>query len=242
MTVAASVPPDGATGEAPAAPADGATVAGPAAPANATGEGPAAPADGATGAGPAAPADSSRAGLSAPADVLTRYDELAALLAGMDDRPPANPELRGLASAALAHEARLLDAGRFEDWLCGWTDDAVLWVPLSPTAHPGTDQSLLLDDRRRLAERVGWRRDPSAWGQQPPSRTTRIVGSVEAWAAPGGVVTRSTLLIDEHRHGRHQQLAGCQIHELVGDDLQRRTKILVVPALSTGVRNPSFLL
>ena len=180
-----------------------------------------------------------------PADqaaVLTRYDELAALLAGMDDRPAADPELSATASAALLHEARLLDAGRFEDWLAGWTDDAVLWVPLSATAHPGSDQSLLLDDRRRLAERVGWRRDPSAWGQQPPSLTTRVVGSIEAWAAPGGVVTRSSLLIDEHRHGRHQQLAGIQIHELDGDDLRRRTQILVVPALGTGVRNPSFLL
>lgn len=176
------------------------------------------------------------------AAVFDRYDELAELLAGMDDRPPADPELWGPASAALLHEARLLDAGRFEDWLCGWTDDAVLWVPLSAPAHPGTDQSLLLDDRRRLAERVEWRRDPSAWGQQPPSRTMRIVGGVEAWPSPGGLVTRSTLLIDEHRHGRRQQLAGCQIHELVGDDLRRRTKILVVPALGTGVRNPSFLL
>ena len=179
---------------------------------------------------------------AAQAAVLARYDELSALLAGMDDRPRADPDLSAAAAAALLHEARLLDAGRFEDWLAGWTDDAVLWVPLSVLAHPGSDQSLLLDDRRRLAERVKWRRHPSAWGQQPPSRTTRIVGGVEAWPAPGGVVARSTLLIDEHRHGRHQQLAGCQIHELVGDDLRRRTKILVVPALATGIRNPSFLL
>ena len=175
--------------------------------------------------------------------VLARYDELAGLLSGIDDRPRADPALSAAAAAVLLHEARLLDAGRFEDWLDGWTDDAVLWVPLSAPAHPGADQSLLLDDRRRLAERVEWRRDPAAWGQQPPSRTTRVVGGVEAWPAPGGgLVTRSSLLIDEHRHGRGQQLAGCQIHELVGDDLRRRTKILVVPALTAGVRNPSFLL
>lgn len=178
----------------------------------------------------------------AAAGVLARYDELAGLLSGIDDRPPADPDLSAAAAAGLLHEARLLDAGRFEDWLAGWTDDAVLWVPLSDRAHPGTDQSLLLDDRRRLAERIEWRRDPSAWGQQPPSRTTRVVGGVEAWAAPRGVVTRSTLLIDEHRHGRNQQLAAHQIHELVGDGLRRRTKILVVPALGAGVRNPSFLI
>ena len=177
------------------------------------------------------------------AAVLARYDELAALLAGMDDRPVADPDLSAAAAPALLHEARLLDARRFEDWLAGWTDDAVLWVPLSAPAHPGTDQSLLLDDRRRLAERVDWRRDPSAWGQHPPSRTTRVVGSIEAWPEPGGeLVTRSTLLIDEYRHGRHQAVAGYQIHELRAGMSQRRTKILVVPALSTGVRNPSFLL
>ena len=191
----------------------------------------------APGAGP-----SGSTAADAQAAVLARYDELAGLLAGMDARPRADPDLSAAAAAALLHEARLLDAGRFEDWLAGWTDDAVLWVPLSRTTHPGADQSLLLDDRRRLGERVEWRRDPSAWGQQPPSLTTRVVGGVEAWAATTGLVTRSSLLIDEHRHGRHQQLAGCQIHELVGDDLRRRTKILVVPALGTGVRNPSFLL
>ncbi len=191
----------------------------------------------------ARPPDGPSAEMSAAqAVVLARYDEMAALLVGMDDRPRADPGLTAEAAPALLHEARLLDAGRFEDWLDGWTDDAVLWVPLSAHAHPGTDQSLLLDDRRRLAERVEWRRDPSAWGQHPPSRTTRVVGSIEAWPAANTLVARSTLLIDEYRHGRHQALAGYQIHELVGDDLHRRTKILVVPALGTGVRNPSFLL
>ena len=178
----------------------------------------------------------------AQAAVLARYDELAVLISGMDGRPQADPDLSAAAAPALLHEARLLDAGHFEDWLAGWTNDAVLWVPLSAPTHPGTDQSLLLDDRRRLAERVDWRREPSAWGQHPPSRTTRVVGSIEAWPAPDGLVTRSTLLVDEFRHGRHQALAGYQIHELVGDELMRRTKILVVPALGNGVRNPSFLL
>ena len=177
--------------------------------------------------------------------VLARYDELAALLSQMDDRPPADPSLSAEAAAVLAHEARLLDAGRFEDWLRGWTDDAILWVPLSAPAHPGSDQSLLLDDRRRLGERIEWRLDPSAWGQQPPSRTTRVLGSVEAWNSPGGrLVVRSTILIDEQRHGQAERLSGCQIHELVGEPGARRyrTKILVLGALSRGVRNPSFLL
>lgn len=134
--------------------------------------------------------------------------------------------------------------------------DAVVWVPLRPGSHPATDQSLFLDDHRRLGERVAWRRDPSAWGQQPPSVCTRVIGGVEAWsttrpsvasdpAAPGTsrvVVARSAFTLDERRHGRAQTLVGHQVHELVGDPLRCRTKILLVPALADGVRNPSFLL
>jgi len=177
------------------------------------------------------------------ATVLKRYGELADLLASMSSREPAEPADCAAVTPALLHEARMLDSGCFEDWLDGWTGDAVLWVPLSATAHPGVDQSLLLDDHRRLRERVAWRKDPTAWGQRPPSLTTRVVGGIEAWPAAGGrMVARSTLLIEEFRHGRCQQLAGFQIHELAGCDLRRRTKIVVIPALRTGTRNPSFLL
>ncbi len=176
------------------------------------------------------------------AAVGARYDDLAALLAGVEGRPPAEPALVATVTSHLVHEGRLLDGGRFEEWLESFTDDAVLWVPLSTPAHPGRDQSLFLDDHRRLGERVGWRRDRTAWGQQPPSRTTRIVTGVEAWADTGRVVARSSLILDEQRHGRRQQLAGHQIHELVGDHFRCRTKILILPALTIGVRNPSFVL
>ncbi len=174
--------------------------------------------------------------------VLDRYDELATLVTDVARRPRCDPHATSAASAVILLEARLLDAGRFADWLELWSDEAVLWVPLSAPAHPGTDQSLLLDDRRRLVERVAWRLDESAWGQQPPSLTTRIIGGIEAWPTSTGIIARSSLLIAEQRHGRHQQLAGHQIHEFVGSTLRVRSKILLMPALSTGVRNPSFLL
>lgn len=177
--------------------------------------------------------------------VRSRYDELAELVAWVEGRPAADPALAAAVAPHLVREARLLDSGRFEEWLEDWTDDAVVWVPLSVPAHPGRDQALFLDDRRRLAERVSWRRDPAAWGQQPPSLTVRAVSGVEAWAAGGRVVTRSVLVVHEQRHGLGQQLAGHQIHELAGDPAHAprfRTKIIVMPALSLGVRNPSFLM
>lgn len=198
-----------------------------------------------------------------PDAVRSRYDELAELVDWVEARPAADPALVAAVAPHLVREARLLDSGRFEEWLEGWTDDAVVWAPLSVPAHPGRDQALFLDDRRRLAERVSWRRDPAAWGQQPPSLTVRAVTGVEAWTAGGRVVARSSLVLHEQRHGLGQQLAGYQIHELAdgwgparGRDAGRegpvggltggpprfRTKIIVMPALSLGVRNPSFLM
>lgn len=176
------------------------------------------------------------------AALLDRYDELAALLASIPERGLGEPDATVRAAAYVAREARLLDAGHFEAWLDLHTDDVVVWVPLDPASHPGGDQSLYLDDRRRLAERIRWRRDPSAWGQQPPSQCVRAVSGVEAWSGAGRIVVSSTVVIHEQRHGRSQLLVGRQVHELVGDGSRCRTKILVLPTLADGVRNPSFLL
>ena len=228
------------------------------------------PSAGAPSAGPLSAVASSAGNASAtaaapdgPAAVRSRYDELAELVSWVQGRPAADPALTAAVAPHLVREARLLDSGRFEEWLEGWTDDAVVWVPLSVPAHPGRDQALFLDDRRRLAERVSWHRDPAAWGQQPPSLTVRAVTGVEAWPAGGRVVARSSLVVHEQRHGLGQHLAGYQIHELAGDPAQARqpdadgegpaselagdpprfrTKIIVMPALSLGVRNPSFLM
>ncbi|MFV0308532.1 MAG: aromatic-ring-hydroxylating dioxygenase subunit beta [Desertimonas sp.] len=154
----------------------------------------------------------------------------------------ADPDLSARAAASIGREARWLDLGAYERWQEWFADDAVLWVPLDPTSHPGRDQSLYLDDRRRLGERVGWLATPSAWGQHPPSTCVRVVGGVEAWSERGAVIVRSTFTLVEQRQGRHQMLAGHQIHELVGSPTRCRTKIILVPRLTVGVRNPSFLL
>lgn len=177
------------------------------------------------------------------AAVLARYDELAALLDSLDDRPVGDADLAILAATVIAREARLLDARRWSTWLDWFVVDAVVWVPLTSPAHPATDQSLYLDDRRRLAERVAWHDQPSSWGQHPPSVCSRVVGGVEAWREPDGrVVTAGAFTLHEHRHGEVQVLGGRVVHELVGDDLRCRSKITVVPQLADGLRNPSFLL
>lgn len=178
-----------------------------------------------------------------PEDVAARYRALRDLVASIPARPSGDPDLAARVSPWIAREARLLDSCQFETWLDGFTHDAVVWVPIDSASDPGADQSLYLDDRRRLGERVEWRRDPSAWGQQPPSVCTRVLGGVEAWLEPDDrVVVRSAFTLVEQRHGREQLLAGHQVHELVGEPARCCTKVILVPRLATGVRNPSFLL
>jgi benzoate/toluate 1,2-dioxygenase beta subunit len=180
------------------------------------------------------------------AAVLQRYDELARLLATVDESPTADPTASSVAAVVLAREARLLDTRQFERWADWFTADAVVWIPLPGTLaplHPAHDQALFLDDARRIHERIAWHRDPSAWGQQPASQCVRTIGGVEAWPGDDGrLVTRSTFTMTEQRHGRIQLIAGYAVHELVGPDHRCRSRILVVPRLADGLRNPSFLL
>jgi len=183
------------------------------------------------------------AGPAGTAEVMARYDELAALLASVELRPAGDPALSARCAAMLAREARLLDHRRLDTWLEWFAVDAVVWVPLAPHAHPAGDQSLYLDDRRRLAERVAWHADPASWGQHPPSTCVRSVGGVEAWSdGDDRVVVHSTVTLVEQRTGRLQVLAGRQVHELVDDASRCRSKVVVMPRLAIGVRNPSVLL
>src|SRR5215468_12713383 len=55
----------------------------------------------------------------------------------------------------LLHEARLLDEGKFDDWLALFTPDAWYWVPSEPDQdNPHDTVSLIYDDRRLLETRV----------------------------------------------------------------------------------------
>jgi len=79
----------------------------------------------------------------------------------------------------LLHEARLLDDGKFDDWLALFTAEAWYWVPSEPDqADPVETVSLIYDDRRLLETRVRRLASPRMYSQEPRSRTSRIVGNV----------------------------------------------------------------
>ena len=75
----------------------------------------------------------------------------------------------------LFHEAALLDARRFRDWMALFADDGTYWVPAVPNQDsPFNQASLFYDDRELMKTRVDRLEHPRIHVQTPPSRTAHL--------------------------------------------------------------------
>ena len=130
----------------------------------------------------------------------------------------------------IIHEARLLDARRFRDWMALFADDGTYWVPAVPDQKSPFDQaSLFYDDRDLMKTRVERLEHPRIHVQTPPSRTAHLIGNVvveEADHAKGEYVVGSTLIMAEYRDDAQRIFAGRQRHHLRrdGDDFPHRAE------------------
>jgi 3-phenylpropionate/cinnamic acid dioxygenase small subunit len=117
----------------------------------------------------------------------------------------------------LVHEARLLDEGHFDQWLALFTADCGYWVPSEPNqASPRETISLIYDDRRLLETRVRRLASPRIYSQEPPSRTSRMIGNVTIEAAEAdGSTVRSKFQLVEYRRESQRIFAGTSFHRLV---------------------------
>lgn len=165
------------------------------------------------------------------------YDELARQSALLrEDWPSAGTDEVVRAQSFLTHEARLIDEGRFNDWLETFTDDCLYWVPVTAGGgDPTTEISHAFDDRRRLTDRVYWLRTGLAFSQIPASRTRRVIGNVETTVDPvtGEQLVRSNVVVHEFRAGVTKTYSGWYGHVLreTGDD--RRIKLKQVNLLDS---------
>ena len=107
-------------------------------------------------------------------------------------------------------EAALLDAGRFDEWLALYADDAVYWIPAAPDqTDPLGAVSIMYEDKPILAMRVERLGHPRIYAAEPLPRTMHMVGNVTAEAAEDGgkdgaedeIVARSTLFVATYREG-----------------------------------------
>jgi 3-phenylpropionate/cinnamic acid dioxygenase small subunit len=121
----------------------------------------------------------------------------------------------------LIHEAQLLDARRFRDWMALFTEDGTYWVPAVPNQESPFDQaSLFYDDRELMKTRVDRLEHPRIHVQTPPSRTAHLVGNTiveQADEAAGEYVVGSTFIMVESRDDQQRVFAGRQHHRLRRD-------------------------
>ena len=117
----------------------------------------------------------------------------------------------------LLHEARLLDEGKFDDWLALFTRDAWYWVPSEPDqADPVETVSLIYDDRRLLETRVRRLASPRMYSQEPRSCTSRIVANVLLEDVERNSCTvRSKFVMIEYRREQQRFFGGTMLHRLV---------------------------
>src|SRR5437588_10567497 len=87
-------------------------------------------------------------------------------------------------------EAALLDEWRLQEWLELLTEDATYRIP--PTDLPAADSHntlfIIADDAARIRSRVKQLLGKSAWAENPPSRTRRIIGNVRILGQEGDTI------------------------------------------------------
>ena len=83
-------------------------------------------------------------------------------------------------------EVRLLDEGRFDEWLGLYTDDALYWLPIAGDGP--REPSLIRDSRAGMEERVFRLTKTLAHAQNPPSRTQHDVTNIEVHETGDGVL------------------------------------------------------
>jgi len=156
-----------------------------------------------------------------PADwTLEAYDQLSFELRQLQSSSAqVDPSITNFASAVLNREAFLLDSGEFESWMSMMTPDSVYWIPASTEiGDPMTNVALAFDDNRRLDDRVYWLRTGLVSAQLPASRTSRIIGNVEAWQYEDDLIfARSSFHLQEFRAGRYRLLSGRYGHVISGN-------------------------
>jgi 3-phenylpropionate/cinnamic acid dioxygenase small subunit len=173
------------------------------------------------------------------------YGELVRTFSSWPEGEISDPATREQCRMLLHREARLLDQGRFEDWLAMYTEQCVYWVPATPGGDPRREVAVTFDDRRRLEDRVYRLRTGHAWSQAPASRTVRMVSNVEVFpSTETRLLVRSNFLITDFRNGETRLWSGWCGHRLRHRHGRYEIEVRQVNLIDCdqNLRNPSILL
>jgi 3-phenylpropionate/cinnamic acid dioxygenase small subunit len=116
----------------------------------------------------------------------------------------------------LSFEARLMDEGRYREWLDLWTEDAQYWVPCNDDdIDPSRQVSIIYDDRDRLNQRIERLLSGSVLAQQPRPRMRRVISNIDvAGRSATDLTVESNFILGIARGGTKQLWVGRSIHQL----------------------------
>jgi benzoate/toluate 1,2-dioxygenase subunit beta len=124
-------------------------------------------------------------------------------------------------------EARLLDAGQFEDWLTLYAPQGIYWMPSEPgQTDPRNVPSIMYEDHAILAIRVQRLLEARALVLTPMPRTTHLVSNIEVTQSNAeGCTVAAAFICVEHQGERQRLYSGRQVHELARHDGSFRIKL-----------------
>jgi len=106
----------------------------------------------------------------------------------------------------LVHEAALLDENCMEEWLGLLSEDISYEVPIRQTRrrtedpHP-PDAWHMKEEIASLKMRIARLATKSAWGEDPPSRTRRLIGNLRVAAADDITITATSNILIYYGRG-----------------------------------------
>lgn len=142
----------------------------------------------------------------------------------------------------LFHEARLMDAHRYDDWFALWAEDATYWVPCNADdTDPAINVSIIYDRRGQLRNRIQ-RLKETLWLKEQAPRLKRLVSNVEIESESDEeiVVSSNFILAELIRHNQYIW-AGTSIHTLIPNSESFRIKYKKVLLLNNNEPLPNML-
>ena len=129
----------------------------------------------------------------------------------------------------VAHEARLLDQHRFEEWLALFCEDGYYWMPLEwGQADPKLTCSLMYEDKLLLAIRVERLKGNRTFSQKPKSRCHRVLQTPQVDSsdvAANRYVTWTSMHYVETRMDQQTLFAAWATHTLTVEDGRLKIKM-----------------
>jgi 3-phenylpropionate/cinnamic acid dioxygenase small subunit len=122
----------------------------------------------------------------------------------------------------LYRQSECLDTRDWDGWLDLFAPTGLYWMPAHPDdPSPDGRPSICCEDRYLMRTRIKRLRNPKAWSQLPPHRTSHVVSNVsivDDGGESGVIVAESRFHMVELRWDKQRYMAGRYRHRLIRFD------------------------